>query len=141
MKDQIISFETAKLAKNIGFTRELLDYTISSVRKPYYNHLGEYNGDVTKRISYLLEENRDFDIDDVYPLYAAAPQSLLQKWIRENYLIHIVINSSFGYIICRLNDISGGKTKDKCIPSDVLYDSYEDALENALQHIIKYIIN
>jgi len=43
MKDELIKYETAVIAKEKGFENK----TPHKLRRDYYNHLGELNGDVT----------------------------------------------------------------------------------------------
>lgn len=86
MKDQLISFETAKLAKEKGFKIK----TKFSYKQPV----------VTKRGT-NIREKRDYKIERTnyqytsfteisYPNenYSAPTQSLLQKWLREVHNIH-----------------------------------------------------
>lgn len=63
MKEQLISFDTAKLANNKGF----LQWT-----EKRYNKKGTFNDSKTWSIS-------------------APTQSLLQKWLRETHNIHLYI--------------------------------------------------
>lgn len=78
MKDQLVSLETAKLAKEKGFDWE--------VHKMYGNQntpqLEEYDAGL-----YMM-----------WGLTLAPTQSLLQKWFRELYDLHIHITvNQFGY--------------------------------------------
>ena len=80
MKEQLISFETAKLAKEKGFP------TLNHIRTSYYNHLGELNGDVIELIKSQVrkQDTKPFDI------ITAPTQSLLQKWLRDIHGWHII---------------------------------------------------
>ena len=91
MKKQLISFETAKLAKELGFP--ILDelesryfYNISKYapRSPHHEVDTEknlYRKDITCSV---------FDIDEEIKYHYEAPtQSLLQKWLREKHTIFI----------------------------------------------------
>ena len=71
MKESIISFETAKLAKEKGFPHR------DSITHKAYNVNGEL-GNI-------------FKFDKPYTILAPT-QVLLQKWLREIHKIHIVIN-------------------------------------------------
>ena len=80
MEDTRINFETAKLAKEKGFPQE------PNRRKvPYYNYKGEFKGDVTDFLRKYLREEDTSDVESV----SAPTQSLLAKWLRERYNIHV----------------------------------------------------
>lgn len=64
MKEQHISYETAKLAKEMGFREEVDEY---------------YSSD-TKATSVSYNE------------YPAPTQSILQKWLREKYNIEVFVH-------------------------------------------------
>jgi hypothetical protein len=73
MKDKIVSFETAKLAKQKGFN--------ITCDKGYYITGGNIVNDPVVMLTY--ENERDF--------YYSPTQSLLQKWLRENHNLHITV--------------------------------------------------
>jgi hypothetical protein len=154
MKEQIISFETAKLAKELGLQ-------VGS-RSSYilYHSSFLYNGDENHPESHKKEEIRlDFDFYTVnnndlfdtssenYTIYEALTQSLLQKWLREKNNIHIEIclnnvigKENKGYTV----NISFGNPV-KFIPywkvhKDILlFKTYEEALEKGLQESLKLL--
>jgi len=85
MKEQLISFETAKLAKEKGFNEGCLyDYNNSS--------------DLRKNVHSLF-------YNDSLDFYIAPTQSLLQKWLREVYNIEVDV-MRYTY--------SGGEYQGKC---------------------------
>jgi hypothetical protein len=118
MKERLITFETAKLAKE----------------KNYYN--GE-EGDCYRQDSVFFD---NFLICNYYP---APTQSLLQKWLRENHNIHIIVHPHF--------DNFGEHSGWECIKVESLIDSnintiirsghetYEDALECGLLNALSLI--
>lgn len=116
MEEQLISFETAKLAKIKGYQEWTRDsYT------PYKSH------------AYLCIGHSSINRSK----YIAAPtQSLLQKWLREKHNIHTAIlacevpASEVKYYIFK------GKLKHEW--SD-LFDTYEEALEKDLYEGLKLI--
>lgn len=122
MKEQLISSETAKLAKEKGFDEKcLFFYTGDSKELKQINLKGISNSDT---ISFC----------------SAPTQSLLQKWLREKHGIDILVQRSFS---------NGIKTYiltpcfDKPIPKgyeSVEKNNYEEALEIALFKSLKYII-
>ena len=69
MKGQLVSFETAKLAKEKGF---------DDIQNYIYDDLGE-----------LLSLTDDFNIIVGCDDYPAPPKSSLQDWIRDNHIIFI----------------------------------------------------
>ena len=115
MKEQLITFDTAKLAKEKGFENK----TPHKLRRDYYNHLGEINGDVTEYIkAYVANKGLE-----KYNTIDAPTQSLLQKWL------------SCLYIPMR------GKAciSDRKYVSKLKFDTYEEALEEGLQEALKLI--
>ena len=143
MQENLITFETAKLAKEKGFNIP----TIS-----YYNPKGrseESEGYMTER----LECSNWNDGQGSYPTLAkdvecsAPTQSLLQKWLREVHNIHIEPqlsrNSQEEYKdwwFYLYPNLSGGRIK--FFPSEIGEGlSYEKALEIGLQEALKLIPN
>ena len=152
MEEQLISFETAKLAKEKGFNIfteywynkdrekcfiEHSDYCLSD----YFDFKELYNGRI------IAKEGIIFD----------PTQSLLQKWLREKHNIHVEINfmsrtlpfhdgyfiilRGIGYELNLDNDSQGNY---RPILSEIhggyeIFDSYEEALEIGLQEILKLI--
>lgn len=132
MQEQLISFETAKLAKEKGF----VDIVGNWRGKHYYNHLGQLDGDI---IESLRKTNRDKE--EFQPI-AAPTQSLLQKWLREEHQVHIEIDldtddafyilKPYKYVIDVYQDVDHKFFKE-------YFDSYEEALERGLQEGLKLI--
>ncbi len=125
MTDQLISFETAKLAKEKGFKNILL------------NSFYRTNGNFEK-------SQNEYDFNDRNPwpceLYAAPTQSLLQKWLREKHGIDIIIKPW-----------TGDKSGEKVYAADITIfgtnkyikckkqSTYEKALEQGLIKALKLI--
>jgi hypothetical protein len=111
MEDQLISFETAILAKEKGF--DILDEDTNPI---YVNGILLYRGHGCT--------------DEL--LFVAIKQSLLQKWLREVHNIHIWIRfrqdepvNKYEYnILIDINDKRNEKAE--------ICESYENALEIAL---------
>lgn len=120
MKEQLISFETAKLAKEKGFN------------KSFY---------VWGEASYIDEEiSNNFAYGEPNDAILAPTQSLLQKWLREKHEIHINICTYY------FTDIE----KYEYEIEDIIYNGniliysesqgkYEDVLEFGLQEALKLI--
>lgn len=132
MENQLITFETAKLAREKGFT------ILWDIKKEYgwdaldcqglfeeqwYNKDGElryikYPGDEGLD-SYITKENVD-------TTYLAPTQSLLQRWLREKHNTHITIK-------CKRTDSSlDGFWHIIYSMESKMFKTYEEALEDAL---------
>ena len=125
MEEQLISFETAKLAKEKGFPQE------PNRRKvPYYNYKGEFKGDVTDFLRKYLRKEDTSNVESV----SAPTQSLLQKWLREVHNIHLIAYKNInidGYDWCYIT--TDGITNTNS------YKTYEEAYEIGLQEALKLI--
>lgn len=152
MREEIITFKTAKLAKEKGFNVEVThcyggDYNDRYELKEYNSLCTGNNGEMIHRMTgdseYLWLCKTDFN-NDGFDSYSAPTQSLLQKWLREKHKIHITIGPWFGRDehfrftiepIC----IIGEFTFEDISEED--FESYEEALEKALQEALKLIKN
>lgn len=84
MKEQLISFETAKLAKERGFDISKLEYISTCA---IYGDAEYVQGFInTELYKARIDLYKDKDI------LLAPTQSLLQKWLREVHYMHITIN-------------------------------------------------
>lgn len=146
MKEQLISFETAKLAKdknfsgNMGWNEYYYDEKhdnelIHGSDKSYptdlnFNNMGEET----------LEQKEFSKWEKT--LIKAPTQSLLQKWLREKHDIYISsyidpFAGDFWYTIVLFK-----KGKDKATineDSKTNFNDYEEALEKALYEALKLI--
>lgn len=121
MQEELITFETAKLAKEKGF----VNYT---------------------PIKYDLQgEDESCDTNEFYHLvlkanhYAKPTQSLLQKWLREVHNIYVE-----PFVLTDTKDLSftcSIAKGTKLIDANQIdeYDTYEEALEVGLQEALKLI--
>jgi hypothetical protein len=115
MQEQLISFETAKLAKEKGFN--------VACNTGYHPDDGNLlSGNMWKSILRYKSDRHTY----------APTQSLLQKWLRDVHDVHIEIPSlslsekSFDYIVIN-------SERKRLFESSVYsYDTYEEALEAAL---------
>ena len=123
MKEQLISFETAKLAKEKGFN-------------------------ITNRNSYDENTGLMLPLDPYGHCYAlegtcpAPTQSLLQKWLREEYKLSLEVFSlsyhnkiQFTFNIKKLN----GCEITILSKNNLHYDSHGEALEAGLVESLKLI--
>lgn len=120
MEEQIITLETAKLAKEKGFDLK--------IRQHYKGSELIFNG-----ILYNFnnpEEQKQWNIE----LNSAPTQSLLAKWLREKHNIHIFIKlrSENNYEYYRYKQIDN-------YLKDNGFKTYEEALEIALQRALESI--
>ena len=126
MIEQLITFETAKLAKEKGFENK----TPHKLRRDYYNHLGEINGDVTEYIKAYANKKSTRNLETI----DAPTQSLLQKWLREEHQLYVLINyvnkEQFNWEINMLQHGEYGIG---------FRGSYEEALERGLVAALKLI--
>jgi len=125
MEDQLITFETAKLAKKKGFNEACLECFIP--KGTLYNNNRE-NIKLTNK--QLLISN-----------CSAPTQSLLQKWLREEHRIFIWVQPWVGanYGICS-NDFYCQIYLRNSLQGDTkLKNTYEEALEKGLIEALKLI--
>lgn len=134
MLEQLISFETAKLAKEKGFDEIVFCYFSDGILNDDETFLNK-----TSSTNYNSKYWDKIDEDDEE--WVSAPtQSQLQKWLREKHGIDILVQRAF----------SNGIKKyiltpcfDKPIPKgyeSVEKNNYEEALEIALFKALKYTI-
>lgn len=151
MKEQVISFDTAKLAKEKGFdiqnyeTKYYLEYLEDEIfddpRKGHEITL-KHKGDIICGRSPAL-------VTVKYKSWLAPTQSLLQKWLREIHKIDIYIAGyGLGYYPS-LNNVPPSNQgnilyidrrwnlTNKEMISDL--KTYEEALEKGLQEALKLI--
>ena len=117
MKEQLISFETAKLAKEKGF--DIPQYS-------YYDKAGNPHW-------LNLEETEPILNSD--GIYIIPNQHLIQKWLREKHNINVIIGynrygSDYSITIYTENDT---------IPLHLFPNTYEEALEKGLYQALKSI--
>lgn len=156
MEEKLISFETAMVAKEKGFDCKV---------KNFYNDerelcesdnrfLDNYNDNSVANRRLRFDE----DDEENYVVYSAPTQSLLQKWLREKYDIHIGVTAftneargvgtlKYQKHISTKDNNYGGDLENSCDrlktnnPFLYLYDSYEEALEIGLNEGLKLISN
>ena len=128
MKEQLIEFKTAKLAKEKGFDWECAMWNDGEQSTQYAGHRMDStisNKTINEKLFYKR-----------IPFSCTIPtQSLLQKWLREIYNLHTMIECDEGYYFCHIIDIIEDKT--------VLFlgrkDTFEISLEQGLYEALKLI--
>lgn len=138
MENTLINFETAKLAKEKGFT---------IFEKYWFDFAGntysiQYEGDeeLDDYIKCKYKKKFDYNYDNIVSYedgyYFKATQSLLQKWLREVHDILVYVHPKshhyFEYHIIR---------DDDHIISSVRSNNWEEILELGLQVGLKLIKN
>ena len=146
MKEQLISFETAKLAKEKGF-----DVPVDSLYSMYSNNNVIIDNDYLRK--YNKFDKKEYIKTKNWNLkkkFTSAPtQSLLQKWLREVYNISVNPIPNFktnlnqyhlGIVFINKGVVDATIIKsDAAYKTTVLFDSYEEALEKGLQEALKLI--
>jgi len=145
MKESLITFETAKLAKEKGFNELVKTLYISDndvVKSAKANNSGRTNSNYTER--------------EDYKVYSAPTQSLLQKWLREEHNLSVEVEFDYSYEIdegkgnysdaiftVKISNISNPRKNDVFSPSWQRRDgnqfTYEGALEKGLYEALKLI--
>ena len=134
MKEELISFETAKLAKERGF-EEFVSYCYLE-NEELYGTYSLMNEDDSAFIDIMdgneLENHNSSDFDR----YSAPTQSLLQKWLREKH--HLIITVAYQYEYDSTPYSYWIYKKFQSLWVNDL-NTYEEALELGLQEALKLI--
>jgi hypothetical protein len=135
MKDEIVSFEVAKLAKEKGFDLACYDC---------FNSRGHsYSNGWCERLDDFFEDgifyNSIVESKQMAEEYFVAPtQSLLQRWLREEHNTHITVD-------CKNTKHSKGMfsiyvgNNNETVHTYFGHVSYEEALEKGLLQALKFI--
>lgn len=149
MEEQVIKFDTAKLAKEKGFDCPTQLYYNSTRGRTPTQTLGErYKNKLPGNI-YYISGKRNHNViydgqgdDDVY--YSAPTQCLLQKWLREVHTIDMMIEPGinrhveYNYIPVIIT-LAPNKLSLVSTTIEGYYPTYEEALEIGLQKALKLI--
>jgi len=141
MEEQLVSFETAKLAKDKGFNIPC-NKMFSFGRKIFENMktISFHNGDKNECANTSHDWNNTKSQTET-EYYSAPTQSLLQKWLREKHNIHVNLfiyhNTEDINIVyrCRI-DYFINKVK---ISYWLGLGKYEEVLEMGLKQGLNYI--
>jgi len=127
MEDELIAFETAKIAKEKGFNESTSSY--------YHPTYGFCDGEGKE-----LDTYNDASWAEGY--YSAPTQSLLQRWLREVHGLELYTQTSVGkayHIYAILTTGKYGWLDGKSHPINKHFDTYEQALEAGLLEALKLI--
>lgn len=150
MEEELISFETAKLAKEKGFSNGTNGCLVHYKTENKHHEdgtsgpFGWKKDEITFDRSYIVNGREDLgDLsNNSYDCYERPTQSLLQKWLRKKYDINIVVisNSKNQYFVdYKFSDQRVDNDYDLILLSGLVYNSYEEALEKGLQEALKLI--
>ena len=135
MKEQIVNYNTAKLAYEKGFDEQCEKGYIEENLYLEFPDGGYYrNSDLATE---WIKENYSHE-------YSAPTQSFLQRWLREEHNIDIIIERTFfgGHYYIRVlkTDKNGMFSNRFRITSDYIKpETYEEALELGLIKALKLI--
>lgn len=135
MKNVIVSYEVAKLAKEIGFNKKVqLFYIIED----------EYlSNPLDKNNSFICNIRKD-NFNRQNHLYSAPKQKELIKWLKKNFNIVICIkpvlayNDGLYYSPFFINIISK-QSSEKSRNEDTIYNTYYEAVNKILEEALKQI--
>jgi len=131
MTEQLVTKETATLAKEKGFDEHTWSY--------YYND--ELCHGVLDNSEVKWNSDSDYSSDHIW---AAPTQSLLQKWLRDVHQIHISVDyfgrsdgkAGWGFEFWKMLVSTSAES-----PSHwENFDTYEEALEQGLLEALKLIL-
>lgn len=119
MKEELISFATAKVAKEKGFNFECDNYF-----EDLQNEL--FHGKGTANLSHP-------------DIYARPTQSLLQKWLRETHGLHVIPKFKRGMVLYTYSVEYRNEGGDKKKNVGFECFEYEQALETGLKDALQLI--
>ncbi len=148
MTEQLVSFNTARLAKLKGFN-ELCglhySYGNGDSAEPETGgvYIGGFLDDGMKPRKYNNTELGKYDWSLPYGNFSAPTQGFLQKWLREVHNIHIWINTGFQdgeiYYEAWVDIFKNKKFKEQQFNVEMYSDKYEEALELGLQEALNLL--
>ena len=133
MKEELISYETAKLAKEKGFNIPVTNYWSTGIKSRISQGM-EYMSDDAYTESNWNNGEGNYPTLKEEVSCSAPTQSLLQRWLREKHNTH-----------CQANQSSDGMdwywmTNTQCqMGRDARNKTYEEALGKALFSALKLI--
>ena len=147
MKEQLITFETARLAKELGFDWECNIAWLLSDRWGNLEGKNVRTGDIikvdmsTRNFCNTLNNNiyKNVKPKGCKEICAAPTQSVLQKWLRDKYNVHIEIipdeedpKNLWWSVVYHLDNMQEPTSNGP-------FETFEIALEKGLQEALKLI--
>jgi len=158
MTEQLVSFETTKLAKEKGFSVGTFGCLVHYKTENKHHEdgtsgpFGWKKDEMTFDKSYVVNGRADLgDLSNSsYDCYELPTQSLLQKWLREKHKISVELSSSdldgYNYEVVLLKKqfehlIIDNRKSDNMFENTISinFNTYEEALEKGLQEALKLI--
>ena len=142
MKEELITFETAKLAKEKGFNNlESLTYFYTKPNSKMFGIDEEGRSYPIKNTSKKLYKCGEHAALRIESIIEAPTQSLLQKWLRDVYKIEVTCykEDNNKYSVSRGKFTSTENTLSGTTGNINYFDSYEEALEVGLLDALKLI--
>ena len=141
LKEEFVSFEIAKLAKEKGFDefcRKCFNEKGESEGFSGYAYMKEYNKNST--VHFIDTNSEEFEYPKI--VCTQPTQSLLQMWLRKVHCIEVLPsfndNNTYDYYYFIHTNISKANSNRICsLPKN--YNSYEKALEAGLKEALKLI--
>ena len=141
MKEQLITFETAVLAKEKGFVNGtkgcFIVYKEDNINPK--GDKGTKKGEFEYCKGFSLK-NGELDSDEDYNYLERPTQSLLQKWLREVYNTHLMVEPFYNEqkVLVYGFDLITERIEEETIVEKG-FKTYEEALEVGLQEALKLI--
>lgn len=129
IKEALVTFKTALLIRDNGFE----NIAPNKLRRDYYTHLGELNGDCTDYIKAICQKKK---VSHLYTIDAPT-QSVVQKWFRDVRNVNIEVVSRKYKIEALSSFPRTFRYNVEEHYSKESYNSYEEALEEGLQFALK----
>jgi hypothetical protein len=133
MEEQLITFDTAKLAKEKGFDLEFCNVG-------WHGDFGDLKGDSYPFLgTYSFYKSIYCNNKDEHQIQRPT-QSLLQKWLREVHNIHLLLEPYYDEqkVLVYGFDLITERTEEETIVEKG-FKTYEDALEVGLQESLKLV--
>jgi hypothetical protein len=143
MQEKIISFKTAKLAKEVGFNKKVL-FSYEYSDKKSFLYCGGILYKSAKLYGYIQNIGYDlynYNSHKKLNEYSAPTQSELQAWIRKKHNIHISVNpyNNTNQYSVHVYNIILSEENNLDYEFNETYNSYEEALEQGLLKALKFI--
>jgi hypothetical protein len=133
MEEQLITFDTAKIAKEKGFDLEFCNVG-------WHGDFGDLKGDSYPFLgTYSFYKSIYCNNKDEHQIQRPT-QSLLQKWLREVHNIHLLLEPYYDEqkVLVYGFDLITERTEEETIVEKG-FKTYEDALEVGLQESLKLV--
>lgn len=130
MHEEIVTYKVAKLAKEKGFLQDPKENNNCQIY--CWDNLRKIHSLCISAMWYTGEFNRE-------DMYAAPTQSLLQRWLREEKGIHIIIDGGFQWGVEDLQRHFMDRDIQVEIGAFGLFDTYEETLHDALLYSLQNV--